>query len=51
VLEIQKKGENSTSRKNQILSHEIEPNPAKDRAMHEGDNPSFEVNLEFFFIY
>jgi hypothetical protein len=21
--------------------HEIEPNPLKDRAMHEGDNPSF----------
>jgi hypothetical protein len=21
--------------------HEIEPNPSKDRAMHEGDNPSF----------
>jgi hypothetical protein len=28
------------SRKNQIhvLCHEIEPNPSKDRAMHEGDN-------------
>jgi hypothetical protein len=25
----------------QILCHEIEPNPFKDRAMHEGDNPSF----------
>jgi hypothetical protein len=24
-----------------ILRHEIEPNPSKDRAMHEGDNPSF----------
>jgi hypothetical protein len=22
-------------------THEIEPNPSKDRAMHEGDNPSF----------
>jgi hypothetical protein len=21
--------------------HEIEPNPLKDRVMHEGDNPSF----------
>jgi hypothetical protein len=21
--------------------HEIDPNPSKDRAMHEGDNPSF----------
>jgi hypothetical protein len=29
--------------KNQILGlcHEIEPNPSKDRAMLEGDNPSF----------
>jgi hypothetical protein len=27
--------------KNQILCHDIEPNPSKDRAMHEGDNPSF----------
>jgi hypothetical protein len=27
--------------KNQILCHEIEPNPSKDRAMHEGDNPAF----------
>jgi hypothetical protein len=25
----------------QILCHEVEPNPSKDRAMHEGDNPSF----------
>jgi hypothetical protein len=23
------------------LFHEIEPNPLKERAMHEGDNPSF----------
>jgi hypothetical protein len=23
------------------MCHEIEPNPSKDRAMHEGDNPSF----------
>jgi hypothetical protein len=27
--------------KKQMLCHEIEPNPSKDRAMHEGDNPSF----------
>jgi hypothetical protein len=27
--------------KNQILCHEIEPNPSNDRAMPEGDNPSF----------
>jgi hypothetical protein len=26
---------------NQILCHEIEPNLSKDRAMHEGYNPSF----------
>ena len=24
-----------------MLCHEIEPNLSKDRAMHEGDNPSF----------
>jgi hypothetical protein len=29
------------SRKYQILCREIEPNPSKDRSMHEGDNPSF----------
>jgi hypothetical protein len=33
------------SRQTQILSHEIEPNPSKDRAMHEGDNLRFEMNL------
>jgi hypothetical protein len=27
--------------KNQILCYEIDPNPSKDRAMHEGDNLSF----------
>jgi hypothetical protein len=27
--------------KNQTKSHEIEPNPSKYRAMHEGNNPSF----------
>jgi hypothetical protein len=26
---------------NQTDCHEIEPNPSKDRAMPEGDNPSF----------
>jgi hypothetical protein len=26
---------------NQTESHEIEPNPLKDRAMYEGDNPFF----------
>jgi hypothetical protein len=29
------------SDKNQNESHEIEPNPSKDRAMNEGDNPSY----------
>ena len=29
------------SGKNEILCHEIEQNPSKDRAMHEGNNPSF----------
>jgi hypothetical protein len=34
--------ENCTrAEKNWILCHEIESNPSKDRAMHEGDNPSF----------
>jgi hypothetical protein len=28
-------------KRNQTLCHEIEPNPSKDRAMHEGDIPSF----------
>jgi hypothetical protein len=27
--------------KNQTEGHEIKPNPSKDRAMHERDNPSF----------
>jgi hypothetical protein len=27
--------------KTQLECHEIEPNLSKDRAMHEGDNPSF----------
>jgi hypothetical protein len=42
-LEIQKKNcENCTrAEKKQILCHENEPNPSKDRAMHEGVNPSF----------
>ena len=38
-LEVRKKNVRSVkSRKNEILCHEIEPNPSKDRAMHEGDN-------------
>jgi hypothetical protein len=38
--------------KKQILCHEIEPNPSKDRAMHEGDNPSFcDEFVTFTFIH
>jgi hypothetical protein len=42
-LEIRKKVKtvNELSDENQTESHEIEPNPSKDRAMPEGDNPSF----------
>jgi hypothetical protein len=33
----------------------MEPNPSKDRAMPEGDNPSFEMNLQnllqFIFVF
>jgi hypothetical protein len=37
-----KKSENCIrAKKKQILCHEIEPHPSKDRVMHEGDNPSF----------
>jgi hypothetical protein len=37
-----KKSENCERfHKTQKDCHEIEPNPSKDRAMHEGDNPSF----------
>jgi hypothetical protein len=32
---------NNKDKKKQILCHVIEPNPSKDRAMHEGDNYSF----------
>ena len=39
------------SRKNEILCHEIEPNPSKDRAMHEGDNPSFLDEFMKFTFY
>jgi hypothetical protein len=40
--------------KNQILCHEIEPNPSKDRAVHEGDNPSFRdefIKFSCFFVF
>jgi hypothetical protein len=40
-LEIRTKSENCIkAEKNQILCQEIEPNPSKNRAMHEEDNPS-----------
>jgi hypothetical protein len=39
------------SRKYQILCHEIEPNPSKDRSMHEGDNPSFLNEFMKFTFY
>jgi hypothetical protein len=40
-IEIRKNVKSVKDPKNQILCHEIEPNSQKDRAMHEGDNPSF----------
>jgi hypothetical protein len=41
-LEIRKKCKNcERAEKNQTESHETQPNPWKDRTMHEGDNPSF----------
>ena len=51
-LEVRKKNVKSVkSRKNQILCHEIEPNPSKERAMHEGDNPSFlDEFMKFYFL-
>jgi hypothetical protein len=39
------------SRKNQILCHEMQPNLSKDRAMHEGDNPSFSGELIKFTFF
>jgi hypothetical protein len=39
------------SRKKQILWHEIEPNLSKDRAMREGDDPSFwNKFIKFYFF-
>ena len=32
-------------------SHEIEPNPSKDRSMHEGDTPSFLNEFMKFTLY
>jgi hypothetical protein len=36
-----KKPGKKTKQKTNTVPYEIEPNPSKDRAMHEGDNPSF----------
>jgi hypothetical protein len=54
-LEIRKKMKTvkEPSDGNQTECHEIEPNPSKDRAMHEGDNPSFWdefIKFTFFFL-
>jgi hypothetical protein len=38
-LEIRKKCESADQNQNE--SHEIDPNPSKDRAMHERDDPLF----------
>jgi hypothetical protein len=39
-----------TRKKNQTGCREIETNPSKDRAMHEGDDPSFwNESIEFDF--
>jgi hypothetical protein len=40
-LEIRKKNVKTERAENQTECHEIEPNPTKDSAMPEGDNPSF----------
>jgi hypothetical protein len=40
-LEIRKKNVKTVKEPRKPKCHEIEPNPSKDRAMHEGDNPSF----------
>jgi hypothetical protein len=50
-LEIRKNCENyRRALKNQTECHKIEPNPLKDRAMHEEDDPSFQDEfIQFFF--
>jgi hypothetical protein len=40
-LEIRKKKKPSDENQTEYYYHEIEPNPLKDRAMPEGDIPSF----------
>jgi hypothetical protein len=53
-LEIRKKmwKLKDPSDENQTECHELEPNPSKDRAMPEGDNPSFwdEFTNYIFFL-
>jgi hypothetical protein len=53
-LEIQRKENVKTVKepiKTKSESHKTEPNPLKDRAMHEGDNPSFlDEFVKFTFI-
>jgi hypothetical protein len=39
------------SEENQTECHEIEPNPSKDRAMPEGDNPSFPDEFTKFTLF
>jgi hypothetical protein len=43
-LEI--RGEKEPSDESQTEFHDIKPNTSKDRAMPEGDNPRFEMNLQ-----
>jgi hypothetical protein len=52
-LEIRKKIENwkSCLMKTKTECHETEPNPSKDRAIPEGDNPSFWDKFHFFFYF
>jgi hypothetical protein len=37
--------------KKKILCHEIEPNLSKDRALHEGDNPSYYRSYTVYFKF
>jgi hypothetical protein len=41
----------TSEKKPQIECHEMEPDLLKDRAIHEGDNPLFEMNVLFFFLH
>ena len=51
MWKFENKCEKCKEPKNQLLCHEIEPNPSKDRAMHEGDNPSFLNEFMKFTFY